>query len=600
MESISKKYDFDSEIAIVDSLELIPQQQDAFFMWTDSLDAENYNRLRQKSNFLGVIGPDLAQPDIKAILKTAQNRSVRNLKQTEVIQKAKTQNLKYESLAQKLTDQIEEQTLKLKISQDELEDKVHFLKNALQVVKSFVEASTLNDFMNNFKETFTDEDVKEVFLFVKRSDNFQIYSSDHKLKSRVAFDQITKLDKKRWADVVSRPVINFKNFELNSEQRFFLGFEFKSSGADESALFLEKFNFLKNIFSMIIEALIDEEEIKRDSLLWSDSFKSFKEPIFIIDEFYKIMRSNFGSVYDQKHCYKILFDRDSPCEKCPITDFHKGKKIEAEGAINLNSKYDLNSFTFELLTEIRQRLWIHHYEDKESVNLLKGQFIKSEKFAYLGNLVDTVIHRISNPLTGMKMTTQMLLEDNKIDDFRDDIEEIYSGLNRCFSIIRNLKEFSESKIEVAEVELEALVESTLILMKSVTRNIQFVLDDGLDLKVFCSKGLTQQVLFNLIHNSCQAMEFDGAIFIQAGEDGEKKYLEVIDSGPGIDASAESKIFSPFFSTKTTNMGTGIGLFLSKLIMKQSGGDLLMMPSEPVVYNKQTFSGARFRMLFPKR
>ncbi|MCO5114140.1 MAG: HAMP domain-containing histidine kinase [Bdellovibrionaceae bacterium] len=594
------KFSFDAEIFIIDSDDLSFEDKDSFFVWSKDLNAQQYNDLRKKTNFLGVLGPDLSEKELEDILKSTQTRFIRNLKQTEVIQKAKSQNLKYETLALRLTEQIEEQTKKLKESQDELEDKVHFLKSALQVVKSFVEASTLIDFIENFKKKFEDEGVHEVFLFVKRAGYYQIYSSDVKLKYQINEDEIKRLDKKRWADIVSHPVIHFKNFELNADHRFYLGFEFKNSTADQSPVFLDKLNFLKNIFVMIAEALIDEEEIKRDSLLWSDSFKSFKEPIFIIDEFYKIMRSNFGSVNDQKHCYKVLFDRDSPCEKCPITDFHKGKKAFAEGAINLNSKYDLNSFSFELMTEIKQRLWVHHYEDKESINLLKGQFIKSEKFAYLGNLVDIVIHRISNPLTGMKMSTQTLLNDPKADDFRDDLEEIYSGLNRCFSIIRNLKEFSESKIEVNEVSVTSLVESTLILMKSVTRNIRFVLDEGMERMVFCSKGLTQQVLFNLIHNSCQAMDYKGGILLRSGEEEGVTYLEVIDTGHGIAVGLEAQIFSPFFSTKTTNMGTGIGLFLSKLIMEQSGGDLQLLPSVDVEVEGQKFTGARFRMSFSRK
>lgn len=570
-----------------------------YFLWIESLDGVDYNFLKNKSKFLGVLGPQLGHKDLLDIFKHAQTRSVRNLKQADVIQKAKSQNLKYENMSLRLTEQIEEQTKKLNESQLELESKVHFLKNTLQIVKFFVESTSLADFLNKFKEAFVKENVKEVFLFSKQEDVYVLTPNIYGSKRFNAQD-VMDIDKKQWADIVSRPVIFFKTYELDEDQRYFLGFEFTATFNEQSAEFTEKFNFLKNVFMMILETLIDEEEIKRDSVLWSDSFKSFKDPVFIIDEFYRIMRSNFGSVHDRQPCYKVLFDREDPCPKCPITDFHQGKTVSSEGSINLNSKYDLNSFNFALTTEIRQRLWIHHYEDKESINDLKGQFIKSEKFAYLGNLVDTVIHRISNPLTGMKMATQMLLQEGNAQPFYEDIQEIYDGLNRCFSIIRNLKEFSESQMNITDVRLSELVTSTLVLMKSVTRSIRFDFNESLESYVWCSKGLTQQVLFNLIHNSCQAMDFAGEIQLVAGEIEGQKYLDIIDSGPGISENLQDKIFSPFFSTKTRNAGTGIGLFLSKLIMKQSGGDLLLMTEKPETEKSEsTLKGAHFRMLFPK-
>lgn len=598
IEELKINTDLESEIHIVLAEDVNLNYDKQFFVWSSNFNLSDYNQYKKNSNFLGVLGSKLQSQDLKSIFEKVQSLSIRNLRQTEVFQKVKSQNLKYENLSLKLTEQIEEQTKKLQASQTELEVKVKFLKHALQIVKSFVEVSSLQSFFNNFKKTFAEDGVKDVVLFIKEVDGYKIKSSDINVSLKSDLEQILSLDKKKWADITSRPVIDFKAYPLDDLRRLALGFEFTNFGAQRSQSFFEKFDFLKNIFVMLIEALMDEEEIKRDSILWSDSFKSFKEPILIIDEFYKIVRSNFGNLHDRKSCYKVLFDRDEPCEKCPITDFHKGQLQRKDKTINLNTKYDLNSFTFELTTEIRQRLWVHHYEDKESVNLLKGQFIKAEKLAYLGNLVDIVIHRISNPLTGMKMTTEMLLQEEHIEPFKEDFTEIYSGLNRCFLIIKNLKEFSESKIETTSVNLNALVQDTLILMKSITRNIQFRLDSELMQNVECSKGLAQQVLFNLIHNSCQAMDFKGRISITEGENKDGIFLDIIDSGPGIPSEMQGKIFSPFFSTKSNeDKGTGIGLFLSKLIMKQLGGDLILMPESP--QPESGINGAYFRMLFPK-
>ena len=97
------------------------------------------------------------------------------------------------------------------------------------------------------------------------------------------------------------------------------------------------------------------------------------------------------------------------------------------------------------------------------------------------------------------------------------------------------------------------------------------------------KQLTQ-VLLNLGKNAQQSLENqeDGRILIQAGIDGQgKKYITVTDNGPGIPPEMLDEIFVPFFTTK--NSGTGIGLSLTKQIMRLHGGSIRVVSNENTTF-----------------
>ena len=97
----------------------------------------------------------------------------------------------------------------------------------------------------------------------------------------------------------------------------------------------------------------------------------------------------------------------------------------------------------------------------------------------------------------------------------EDFEEIYSALNRSFSIISNLKKFSEGHMKLEPVNLKDMVQGTLQLMKTALYQIQVHNDVSNRIQVMCPRGLVQQVLFNLIYNSCQAMKFKGNLKFNA-------------------------------------------------------------------------------------
>ena len=111
------------------------------------------------------------------------------------------------------------------------------------------------------------------------------------------------------------------------------------------------------------------------------------------------------------------------------------------------------------------------------------------------------------------------------------------------------------------------------------------------LEVFGNKTASSQVLVNLINNAMHAMKNveDKNITLTTRDGNGYVYLLVKDSGEGISFENEDKIFKSYFTTKEKGKGTGIGLSISKKIMKEMGGDLCLESRVP----------ATFLMTFPK-
>ncbi len=558
-----------------------------YLIWLDRIDEfgiVEYKKHKASGHFLGTLGPFLDTLKIINILKSSKDRKVKNLRQAEIIQKAKSQNLLIENQVKNLNSEVELKTRQLSEYRTELESQVAFEKDSILILKNLLEASSFDSFSKVLQNSFKSFYVQDLIIFYKKTETiYKIQTTSNRLKKiTLTFEQLQDLDKTKWANLSLKPVLEFKLFAIGKNADYMIGLEFSNFNFAYLILIQKHINYLQYIFKMVLDSLFDQEKIISDSLLWSTSFNSLDDPLLIIDEFYKIVKSNLNNKFKGQNCFKVLFQKEQPCEGCPILQSQQEQvNSVAKKTLNLSNKFNLHSFPVIVDETFNQKLWIHHYESTESINELRAQYIKSEKFSYLGQLVDKVIHQIANPLTGMRASVEYLLSDKSpsvIGSLQEDLFEIQNGLLRCFEIINNLKEFSASEVTLHTTDLNSFVLKTLTLMKSVTRDIRFELVD-LDQKyITCPTGLVQQVLFNLIYNSCQAMNFSGPITISANQDREAINLFVKDSGPGISEELKEKVFEPFFSTKPKDQGTGIGLFLSRQIIRQFGGDIVVMNS----------------------
>jgi two-component system NtrC family sensor kinase len=225
-----------------------------------------------------------------------------------------------------------------------------------------------------------------------------------------------------------------------------------------------------------------------------------------------------------------------------------------------------------------------------------AELIQSERLISMGKLAAGVAHEINNPLTGILSYGEELLEDSNLSDpRRGDYEVIVREALRCRQIVRNLLDFArQDKLSLDRVSPRELVDRALAVFarQADFRKIQIrrhIEDDLPAIRV--DPVQIQQVLVNLVVNAQQAMVGGGTIDLGVRRLNGGKQIEfsLKDDGPGIPTDVRSRIFEPFFSTKSGKTD-GLGLAVCLGIVKHHGGTI-DLDSEPG-------QGTTFRVVLP--
>ena len=262
----------------------------------------------------------------------------------------------------------------------------------------------------------------------------------------------------------------------------------------------------------------------------------------------------------------------------------------------------------------------------EELKSAQTQLIQSEKMASLGELTAGIAHEIQNPLNFVNNFAEVSvdlieeLDEEMANDNTEDVESIKQDLKqnlikinhhgqRASSIVKGMLEHSRTDAgEKVSTDINALVDEYLRLAyhglrakdKSFNADFKVEAEDGLP-KIKVLPQDLGRVLLNLINNAFYAV----AIRAKEGVDGYQpnvvittkkldKAVEIRlnDNGGGIPAELLEKIFQPFFTTKPTGEGTGLGLSLSyDIITKGHGGDLKV--------NTENGVGTEFIIVLPE-
>jgi two-component system NtrC family sensor kinase len=228
-------------------------------------------------------------------------------------------------------------------------------------------------------------------------------------------------------------------------------------------------------------------------------------------------------------------------------------------------------------------------ERTEELRKAQYQLIQSEKLASLGKLAAVVAHEINNPLAGVLTYIKLLLRIMKREPFPlDRITEMGNYLSmmdtemgRVTRIVKDLLTFSrQSKPEIENANINNILEKSLSLLENKLKlqNIKLhsMLDSTLPL-VPCDFSQIQQTLMNIIINGAEAMPQGGELTVKSchlPEEGFVK-IEISDTGTGISEEHITKIFDPFFSTKESGKGVGLGLSIVYGIINEHKGSIVV-------------------------
>ncbi|MCU0357745.1 MAG: ATP-binding protein [Cyclobacteriaceae bacterium] len=243
----------------------------------------------------------------------------------------------------------------------------------------------------------------------------------------------------------------------------------------------------------------------------------------------------------------------------------------------------------------------------------QSQLIQSEKMASLGELTAGIAHEIQNPLNFVnnfsEVNKELLAEMQEAinnenfeearllsKDIIENQEKINNHGRRADAIVKSMLQHSRISSGKKELtDINVLCDEYLRLAyhgyrakdKSFNAKFESRLDPTLP-KVNVVAQDIGRVVLNLINNAfyavnekskLQASGYEPRVLVTTQNKGDKIEINVEDNGPGIPDSIKEKIFQPFFTTKPTGQGTGLGLSLSYDIVKAHGGELKVEASE---------------------
>lgn len=239
---------------------------------------------------------------------------------------------------------------------------------------------------------------------------------------------------------------------------------------------------------------------------------------------------------------------------------------------------------------------------EEELATRQVELLHAARLSTMGQMVATLSHEVAQPLTAIgnfaAASAQILSADSPppTEKLNEYVHAIVKQNERCSAILDRLRNFSRRTTMRKSLHALAsiLPEAAELVTSDLRRDgIEICFDYGEDLPlVLVDKIQIQQVLVNLLTNARDAVHDQPIerrqIIVRMQAEDRNAVIEIEDQGKGLAAELTERIFEPFFSTKDTGMG--IGLSVSRRIIREHGGDIVALANE--------YGGATFRVRLP--
>jgi len=225
---------------------------------------------------------------------------------------------------------------------------------------------------------------------------------------------------------------------------------------------------------------------------------------------------------------------------------------------------------------------------------LEGELRREDRLRALGRLAAGLAHEIRNPLNSIALTVQLLerrFDTNSIR--REDLRTVRTEVDRLSTLLNDLLDLQRTRQSHPKVQCVVPVIQhciSLIQRQAEMQNLQvsFHSPEQELRALFDPQQLTQTVV-NLLLNALEASPAGGMVHVRTFEENGNVSVQVQDEGPGLGIEQQEHLFEPFYTTKPA--GTGLGLAVSRELMRAHGGDLFYVPGE---------TGASFVVALPRK
>jgi signal transduction histidine kinase len=332
-------------------------------------------------------------------------------------------------------------------------------------------------------------------------------------------------------------------------------------------------------------------------------FHGVVDIISLIDTDYNILMVN--AAYERllkkpseecigKKCYKILCNREDPCEDCPILNLIKNDNNAKGLAVSIGTDqvllrrhpvYDDHGHLigiFEIGKIITKELKMQREIEHQG------------RLKIMGELAASIVHEIKNPLVGIGLMAASILErleqEETKDELYQDMKGILGEVQRLEKILENLSDFGKPAVFLTKKEdIHYPINKTLSLLKRKLGSNGIIVEKAFNHKIPAIKidsSKMQQIFLNILLNSIDAMPDGGKIIIKTDtcqEETEGKIrkswikITIQDTGTGIKEEDLQYISDPFFSRSSNR--TGLGLSIVSRIVDLHNGSIHLWSKE---------------------
>ncbi len=383
----------------------------------------------------------------------------------------------------------------------------------------------------------------------------------------------------------------------------------------------------------ITENIQSEMNLEKTEMEWSAAMDAMDDAVYLLDLDRHIIRANkaFYLMTNSspetaigKHIEEIVHPEGEEDVQCRVCEAQQ-KKIDTTVIMEADHPHNPSGQPIEIKIKVvndahGQPLSIfmilhdlsNSRREQREKEKLEAQLRQAQKMEAIGTLAGGIAHDFNNILAAIMGYAEMAEEEIPVDNpARSDLEKVLRASRRARDLVRHILTFSrQSEREMGPIQPYLIVNEALKLLRAsipTTIEINQKLDKYSGF-VIADPTQIHQVIMNLCTNAVHAMEDTGGLLevildsVALAEDdlkddliearpGSYVKLTVSDTGQGIAPENLDKIFDPYFSTKETGKGTGMGLAVVHGIVQSHGG-VITVDSRPG-------KGATFTIFFPK-
>lgn len=312
------------------------------------------------------------------------------------------------------------------------------------------------------------------------------------------------------------------------------------------------------------------------------------DPIFIKDHLHRWVYVNEAMCQLlQRPKAQVLGKSDA--DFMPV-EVYQGYWVEDDAVLETGAESHKEEDIHEGDTPIRRILTKKSRIDVEGTKYVFGvirditDLARAGRLTQLGEIAASLSHELMTPLTIMDLqlqnfTDKLASKSASTEDVANLVRNMEKSKDRLLGIIKSVRAFAQNHCDLpmCSVKVQSIIDEAVELAnpRIKERQVKLILEATPQIQVMCRGPQLGQILVNLLHNAADAVAGTPDPWVKVHFRAHNEWLDILvtDSGPGIPPEIAAKLMTPFFTTKPSHSGTGLGLSLAAKIALEHGGDL---------------------------